>query len=140
QISESEGIILGKVELLMGLLAAAAVASSALSVSNLMGATALERSAEVGLLKALGASNASISWLFRAEAALIGVAGGAAGSALGVSLAALIARSVFGTGLEIKPLGLAAAFAIAVGVALAGSATATRMVSRLEPARILVGR
>lgn len=140
QIAESEGTILGKVQLLMALLALAAVAGSVLGISSLMGAAALERSKEVGLLKALGADNASVTWLFLAEAILIGVVGGAAGCAVGLGLARFMAESVFETGLEIKMLIIPAAFAISVGVALLGSLSAVRLVSRLEPSQILVRR
>lgn len=140
QVAESEGIILSKVQLLMAFLALAAVASSALGIAGLMGSAALERSAEVGLLKALGAHDSSITWLFLAEAVPIAVVGGGAGFAAGVGLASLIAESVFMTHLEPKMITLPAAFVIAVGVTLLGLLSVARIVARLEPARILVGR
>lgn len=139
QVAESEGAILAKVQALMALLALAAAVSSVLGISSLMGAAALERSREVGLLKALGAYNSSVILLFLAEACLIGVIGGAAGLAAGLGLARFVGQNVFGTAIAIKMLTIPSAFAIATGVALAGSLMAVRMVSRLQPARILVG-
>ncbi|MBI2954129.1 MAG: ABC transporter permease [Chloroflexi bacterium] len=140
QIAESEGIILGRVQLLMALLALAAVVSSALGISNLMGAAALERSKEVGLLKALGAYDSSVTWLFLAEAVLIGLIGGAMGFALGLGLAMFVSENVFRTTLEVKIVTAPAAFAIAVGVTVLGLLSVARVIARLEPARILVGR
>lgn len=139
QIAESEGAILTKVQMLMALLALAAAASSVLGISSLMGAAALERSREVGLLKAIGAYNSSVIWLFLAEACLIGATGGAIGMVAGFGLAKFVGQNVFGTGIAIQMMTIPAAFAIAIGVALLGSLSAARMVSRLQPARILVG-
>lgn len=139
QIAESEGAILAKVQALMALLALAAAVSSALGISSLMGAAALERSREVGLLKALGAYNSSVIWLFLAEACLIGVIGGVIGMVAGFGLAKFVGQSVFGTAIEIKALTVPAAFTISIGVALLGSLSAARLVSRLQPAQILVG-
>lgn len=140
QIAEAEGVILGKVQLLMALLALAAMVSSALGISNLMGASALERSREIGLLKALGAYDSSIIWLFLAEAAVIGIAGGALGYATGLGLGSFIARSVFAAQMEVKVLVIPAAFAISVGLTLLGNLSAARVVAKLQPSRILVGR
>lgn len=139
QIAESEGAVLSKVQWLMALLALAAVVSSALSISSLMSASALERSREIALLKALGAYDSSVSWLFLAEAIAIGAAGGAAGLGVGLGLSGLIAGSVFGASLEIKALAVPAAFVVSVGVAVVGSLSAARTVSRVQPARVLSG-
>ncbi|TAK27573.1 MAG: ABC transporter permease [Chloroflexota bacterium] len=140
QIAESEGVVLGKVQFLMALLALAAVVSSALGISSLMGAAALERSQEIGLLKAVGAYDSSVTWLFLAEALLIGVIGGAVGCVVGLGLAAFIAQSVFAAAVEVKTLTIVAAFAISVSVTLLGILSVSRIVSRLQPSQILVGR
>lgn len=139
QVAESEGSILTKIQLLMALLALAAAASSVLGISSLLGTSALERSREVGLLKALGAYDSSVIWLFLAEAGIIGIIGGTVGLAAGLGLAKFVGQNVFGTAIEIKMLTIPAAFVIAIGVALLGSLSAVRIVSRLQPARILVG-
>ncbi|MDP2729327.1 MAG: ABC transporter permease [Dehalococcoidales bacterium] len=140
QIAETEGTILGKVQLLMAFLALAAVTGSALGISSLMSAFALERSREIGLLKALGAYNLSITWLFMSEAIIIGIVGGGLGYAGGVALARFIAESVFDAGLEMKILVVPIAFMVSVGLALLGSLSAARVVTKLRPSQILVGR
>lgn len=140
QIAESEGAIMGKVQLLMALLALAGIVSSALSISSLMGAAALERSQEIGLLKAVGAYNSGVTRLFLAEALIIGVVGGVVGCAMGLGLAAFISQSVFASDLEVKVLTIMAAFAISLSVTLLGILSVARVVSRLQPSQILVGR
>ena len=55
QIAESEGKILDKTQLLMLLITVLSLISAALGVSNLVSANVMERSREIGLMKALGA-------------------------------------------------------------------------------------
>jgi putative ABC transport system permease protein len=66
-----------------------------IGIMNAMITSVLERTKEIGLLKALGASNNKILLLFLLESAFIGLIGGVIGILLGFSLAELIA--FFGT-------------------------------------------
>ena len=67
QVAASEGAILQKTQLLMLLLTLLSLACSALAISNLVTANVMERSTEIGLLKALGATNGQISLVVLAE-------------------------------------------------------------------------
>ena len=60
QIAESEGKILEKTQLLILLITALSLLSTALGVSNLVSANIMERSSELGLLKAIGATNLGV--------------------------------------------------------------------------------
>ncbi len=57
QVAESEGTILNKITLLMMLITVLSAIGSALAISNLVTASVIERSQEIGLLKALGAND-----------------------------------------------------------------------------------
>lgn len=140
QVAESEGLILGKIQLLMLLLTAAALLSAALGISSLMTTKILERSKEIGLLKALGAENWQVSALFLAEAVINGVIGGVLGYVLGLGFAQIIGQAVFGSGLSIKIMVLPIVLTLSVGVALLGSLSAIRMLINLRPAEVLHGR
>lgn len=137
QIAEAENNILDRIRLLMISLAVAAVIGSALAISSLMGAAAMERSKEIGLLKALGAGNSGVLYLFMLEAVVIGLAGGVLGFGLGLGIGQFIALNVFDTGIPIDPLSLPAAFGVAVGMALMGSLSVARIISRLDPSQTL---
>ena len=63
QVSESEGVILGKVKLLMLLLTVLSLACSALAISNLVSMNVMERNTEIGLMKAVGATTVSYTHL-----------------------------------------------------------------------------
>lgn len=140
QVAESEGLILGKIQLLMLLLTAAALLSAALGISSLMTTKVLERSKEIGLLKALGAEGWQVSALFVAESVISGIIGGVLGYLMGLGFAQIIGQAVFGSGLSIKIMVLPIVLTLSVGVALLGSLSAIRMLVNLRPAEVLHGR
>ena len=61
QVADSEGTILEKTQLLMLLITILSMIASALGISNLVMASVMERSKEIGLLKAIGAHDGSIT-------------------------------------------------------------------------------
>ena len=69
QIAESEGKILDKTQMLMVLITALSLLSATMGVSNLVSANVMERSKELGLLKALGATDLSVCLLYTSDAA-----------------------------------------------------------------------
>ena len=66
----------------------------------MMWITVRERTAEIGLVRAIGASTAQVAGLFLAEAAAVALLGGAAGVALGLGLGALLRWLVPGLPVE----------------------------------------
>ena len=139
RVARSEGVILGKIRYLVLLLAAAALASSALGVAGLMSNQVLERGREIGLLKAIGAGDGAVVLLFLVEAGITGLAGGILGYGTGLGLAWIIGRRVFGAPLALKVPVIPLVLLIAVGVTLAGSLSAVRAIARLRPAEVLHG-
>ncbi|MFV0412820.1 MAG: ABC transporter permease, partial [Oscillospiraceae bacterium] len=95
QVAESEGAILEKTQLLMLLITILSLVGSALGISNLVTASVMERSREIGLLKAIGAHNSPISWLVLTEILVTAVVGGVAGYFAGLGFAQIIGQSVF---------------------------------------------
>ncbi|MGH9395411.1 MAG: ABC transporter permease [Terriglobia bacterium] len=122
RVSETEGKILNRVGLLMALLAAAALITAALAVSSMMLANVLERRSEIGLFKALGATDARVAAIFLTESCAVGLAGGIIGYGLGSELAERLARAVFGSPVGIHWIILPGALALALIVTLIGSA------------------
>jgi putative ABC transport system permease protein len=138
QIAEAEGALLGRVQLLIVSMAVLIFVLTALSVLATMTALAMERRADVGLMKALGGSIGRIVALFLAEVSVLGVAGGVAGYLIGAGLTIWIGRSVFGTAISPRPEVLPLIVALMVGVALAG-ALPLRLLGSVKPAVILRG-
>ena len=138
QLTAAEGSILGRIRGLIFWTVILILALTTLGVLASMAALAMERSRDVGLMKALGGSVPRIMRLFLAEAGALGVMGGTIGFAAGVVLARWIGGRVFGVAisprLEVFPLTIA----LTVAVALAG-ALPLRLLGRVRPAEILRG-
>jgi putative ABC transport system permease protein len=81
------------IQMALGGIGAIALLVSAFGVANTMTMAIYERTREIGLLKALGARNATIMLVFLTEAAAIGLLGGLAGAAASLSLGKLINAS-----------------------------------------------
>lgn len=62
------------------------VIASIFGIVNTMYISVLERTREIGLMKALGMRSRSVAWLFRIEAAWIGLIGGVLGAASAVAI------------------------------------------------------
>jgi putative ABC transport system permease protein len=140
QVAESEGAILEKTQLLMLLITILSLAGSALGISNLVTASVMERAAEIGLLKAVGAYDAPISALVLAEILITGIAGGAAGYFAGLGFAQIIGHSVFGSAIDIKPTVIPIVATLVFLVTMAGSIPSIRLLLSLRPAEVLHGR
>ena len=140
QVAESEGAIMEKTQLLMILITILSLVGSALGISNLVTASVMERSNELGLLKAIGAKDGAISALVLTEIMITALFGGAAGYFVGYGFAQIIGQTVFGSAIEMKPLVIPIVAVLIVVVTLFGSIPAIRTLLRMKPAEVLHGR
>ena len=72
----------GTMRLMLGGVGGVALLVAAFGVANTMTMAILERTKEIGLMKAIGATDRDVMTIFLVEAALVGFSGGAAGVAL----------------------------------------------------------
>ncbi len=139
RVADSEGNMLRRTSALMGFIALMAVLGSALTVTSALTTGVLERRAEIGLLKALGAGAPRVVGLFLAEAALVGLLGGLAGAGAGALLARWISASVFGSAVAIRPVSVPLAVAAALAITSVGCIVPVRRILRLRPIEVLRG-
>ena len=140
QVADSEGAIMEKTELLMVLITILSLIGSALGITNLVTASVMERSAEIGLLKAVGATNGRVSALVLTEILITGAIGTVIGYFLGFGFAQIIGQTVFSSAIDMKPMVIPIVVALVAAVTLLGSIPAIRMLLRLRPAEVLHGR
>lgn len=140
QVAESEGAILEKTQLLMLLLTILSLICSALAISNLVTANVIERSTEIGLLKALGATNTSVALLIMSEILIIGFIGGVIGYFVGLGFAQIIGHTIFSAAVEPKMLIIPLVIIMVFFITLLGSLPAMRMMMFLRPTDVLHGR
>jgi len=108
---------IGSISLLVG----------AVGIITIMTITVTERTAEIGLLRALGARRRNILLLFLGEAVLLGGVGGIAGTGLALGIILLLQILVTGLPLEIawNYVTTALLFSLVIGI-LSGIAPAIR--------------
>ena len=140
QVAESEGTILNKTTLLMILITILSSIGSALAISNLITASVIERSQELGLMKALGAQNWQIALLVLTEVMMTSVLGGAVGYFVGIGFAQIIGQTVFGSTIEIARMVILIVAVILFFVTLLGSVPAIRYLMALKPTEVLHGK
>ena len=140
QVADSEGAILEKTQLLMVLITILSLVGSVLGITNLVTASVMERSAEIGLLKAVGAKDSDVTALVLTEIVLTGVAGAVVGYFAGFGFAQIIGRTVFDAAIDMKLFVIPIVGVLVTAVTLAGSVPAVRMLLRLRPAEVLHGR
>lgn len=128
---ESINQILSLVTVFLGAIAGISLVVGGLSIMNNMFTSVMERTREIGILKAVGATEGDILKLFVFEAGMIGAAGGAAGTA--VALLLVFIGTFFGLsaafGIEIPLFGLLFAF----GVGVVSGWLPARMAAKLNP-------
>ena len=137
QVSESEGALLGKLELLMLMLALLSLVCASLAMSNLITAGVLERGAEIGLMKALGAADFDIALPLAAENLAIVGLGAALGYGLGLLFSRLIGVAVFGAIVEPGPMVAPLAAAMSFLIMFFGCLPALRLLLSIRPAAAL---
>lgn len=139
QIARAESRILAKVQLLMALVAGLILIASGLVILSTMTTTLLERTTEIGLMKALGASDRRIVGLFGAEVGIMALGGGILGYLLGYLLAQFVAQRVFASTISLQPLAFLLTLAVAMMVTFLGSIMSLRRAMQIDPVLTLKG-
>jgi putative ABC transport system permease protein len=139
RVADSEGTILSHVSSLLWIVTLAALIAAALAVAATSATTVIERRGEIGIMKAIGATNTVVAGLFLAEQLMLAIVGGTIGYIFGTGLARILGASVFGTPTSPRIVLLPITLGIAAVVAVIGSLIPLRRAARFDPAPILRG-
>jgi putative ABC transport system permease protein len=90
QQAEEANAYFVKLQAVLGAIGAVALLVAALGIANTMLMAIYERTREIGLMKAVGATNRDVMSVFLAESGAIGLLGGGAGVVLGLVVNAII--------------------------------------------------
>lgn len=140
QVADTEGEILGKTQLIMTVVAIFAMVAASLGIANLVTASVMERSKEVGLMKALGARNKNVVATILTETFVVALIGGVLGFFAGVGLAQIVGHLVFGSGITIRPMLIPVMILIIFVTVILGCLPSMRYLLKLKPAQVLHGR
>jgi putative ABC transport system permease protein len=117
--------IFGTIQLFLGGIAAISLLVAGVGIMNIMIVSLIERTREIGILKALGMKSRTVLSIFLGESAIIGLIGALAGILSGWILANIVTRLLAsgafgGTGFKVTPLLTPEVFfgALAFGIAI----------------------
>ncbi len=103
-----------------------------IGIMNIMLATVLERTREIGIRRAIGARQADIIRQFLTEAVLISIIGGLIGVLFGVTLSQIIAKAA-GWSTVVTITSIAVAFGVSVGIGLLFGIYPAVQAAKLDP-------
>ena len=116
---------------------AIALIISGIGIMNIMLVTVTERTREIGLRMAVGASRRDVMEQFLAEAVLISLAGGLAGIAIGVSIPLAVQYFTDEARIPISSISIAVAFTVSLLVGLVFGLLPANRAARLNPTEAL---
>ncbi len=139
RVTESEATVLTKLQALVLLVTVVVLALTMICVATTMTAVVAERRKEIGLRKALGASNNSIIAEFMGEGLVLGAAGGIIGAVFGFVFAQAVSLNVFNS--SITFVWWLLPFTILASVLVTGLACLIpiRSATDVDPALVLKG-
>jgi putative ABC transport system permease protein len=138
QFAEGEAKIYSRISGLLTATVGIVLLLTALCVMAAMTNVAIERKMDVGLMKAIGGATRRVVRLFLAEAALLGLAGGLIGSALGILLSIALGKAVFGVAARPRLIVYPVAVGLTMLVAIL-SAFPLRRLASIRPASVFRG-
>jgi putative ABC transport system permease protein len=139
-ISSAFDKILVALTFALGGIAAVSMAVAGILIMNVMLIAVAQRTGEIGLLKALGASPRQIRFLFFAEAALLSSVGAILGSMIGQA-GSFVIRRLYPAVPAFAPLwAVAGGLVLAIATGIAFSVLPARRAAALDPAQALARR
>jgi putative ABC transport system permease protein len=138
QFTEGEAHLYNRISGILTATVAVVLILTALCVMAAMTNVAMERKNDVGLMKAIGGSVRRVLRLFLAEAALLGLAGGLIGAAIGIVISMGLGKAVFGVAAQPRLIVYPISVALTIIVAILAAYPLRRLV-HVRPASVFRG-
>ncbi len=142
QMQQTRAEMMGTMNTFLLAIAAVSLIVGAVGIANTMFTSVLEKTKEIGIMKAIGARNKDILLIFLFNSAIIGLIGGILGIILGAMLSSAL-PSLMGTGMPMAGRGgmttlvslnsILMALGVSVGVGIIAGAIPAYKASKLKP-------
>jgi putative ABC transport system permease protein len=139
RITETQTAVVGKTRSVVLASSVVVVILIMLCMTATFTSSVLERRKDFAVMKALGASNNTVSFLFASEAAMLALAGAAAGYLAGSGIAYWIGKANFDAAILPQPELLFPVLLGSMALALLASTAPLRLLQQIQPAGILRG-
>ena len=139
RLARSEASVLSKLQGLVFLVTVVVLALTMICVSTTMMAVVSERRREIGLRKALGASDRYIRHEFLGEGLFLGGLGGVLGGILGFAFAQFVSIHVFGSSITFQPLLIPITIIVSMTIAAVSCQLPIKKAVEIDPAIVLKG-
>lgn len=139
RVTASETAVLSKLKALVLLVTVIVLALTMICVATTMTAVVAERRKEIGLRKAIGASDKSIISEFLGESMLLGCVGGILGAVLGFIFAQQVSVNVFSSSISFRPMLVPITIFVSVAVTGLSSLFPIKSATEVDPALVLKG-
>lgn len=139
RVTASQDIVLNKLQALVLIVTIIVLFIMMICVSTTMMAVVTERRKEIGLKKALGATNASVVVDFLGEGVFLGILGGLLGVILGYLFANRVSISVFARKVSFLPFLVPLTIIICVIITIVASLIPVSKTVDIDPALVLRG-
>ena len=139
RVTASEATVLTKLQALVLLVTIVVLALTMICVATTMTAVVAERRKEIGLRKAIGATDMSIIKEFMGESIMLGFCGGLLGSVLGFVFAQQVSVNVFSSSISFRPLLVPVTVIASMLVTGLSSLMPIRSATDVDPALVLKG-
>ncbi len=136
-ISQQIGVITGMLTLFLGGVAFISLIVGGIGIANTMFMAVMERTHEIGVLKAVGGSRGAITEIFLIESGLIGAIGGGLGIIFGTLIALIL--SYFGVPTTVSPLLVMFCFVFSVSVGVASGYFPAKRAAKMNAVDALRG-
>ena len=139
QVTSVQTAVLGKTRAIVLAASAIVVVLIVVCMVATLTGSVLERRKDFAVMKALGASNATVNLLFAGESMLLSAVGGLIGFTVGTGIAYWIGQANFGAAITPRPGLLLPVLLGSILLALASSTAPLRLLRKIQPAAILRG-
>ncbi len=139
RVTASETTVLSKLQALVLLVTVIVLALTMICVATTMTAVVSERRSEIGLKKAIGASDSGIIAEFMGEGILLGGLGGILGSFVGFAFAQFVSINVFSSYISFRWLLLPITIIVSIAVTSVACLLPIRSATSVDPALVLKG-
>lgn len=131
-VLEIAGTVTGALTIMLAAIAGISLLVGGIGVMNIMLVSVTERTQEIGLRKAIGATQQDVMIQFLIEAVILSAAGGLLGTALGVGGVLLIGvLTPFAAG--VSPIAIALAVGVSGGIGIIFGVVPARRAAQLDP-------